>query len=96
VGKEDGARGGIQVKEIWLCFQIIDRHPLAILSNKNTNKIFLWIGSVPNIVAADASPGDVGHRQSLRGGHHRPKITAGARGTRYAAYRQTQQPPQFT
>ncbi|PZV37216.1 hypothetical protein B5V02_12805 [Mesorhizobium kowhaii] len=40
-------RGGIQVKEICFCFHIVDYSPPAILSNENTNKIFLWIGSVP-------------------------------------------------
>ncbi|RUV66854.1 MAG: hypothetical protein EOR26_32070 [Mesorhizobium sp.] len=40
-------RGGFEAKEIWLCFQIVDAHTRAGIANKNTNKIFLWIGSVP-------------------------------------------------
>ncbi len=40
-------RGGIQAKEIWLSFQVVTTHAIARLTNKNTNKIFLWIGSVP-------------------------------------------------
>ncbi|SIT55794.1 hypothetical protein BQ8794_240001 [Mesorhizobium prunaredense] len=42
-------RGGIQAVENLLCFQMVRTHAIAGLANKNTNKIFLWIGSVPDI-----------------------------------------------
>ncbi|WP_210237044.1 hypothetical protein, partial [Mesorhizobium sp. M8A.F.Ca.ET.213.01.1.1] len=46
-GRKMVPRGGFEAKEIWLCFQIVDAHTRAGIANKNTNKIFLWIGSVP-------------------------------------------------
>ncbi|MER8517726.1 hypothetical protein NKH47_33220, partial [Mesorhizobium sp. M1060] len=42
-------RGGIQVKKIPFCFQILRGMLAASDTNINTNKIFLWIGSVPAI-----------------------------------------------
>ncbi|ESX22195.1 hypothetical protein X766_00055 [Mesorhizobium sp. LSJC255A00] len=42
-------RGGIQVKKIPFCFQILRGMLAASATNINTNKIFLWIGSVPAI-----------------------------------------------
>lgn len=32
-----------------LCFQMVRAHAIAGLANKNTNKIFLWIGLVPGL-----------------------------------------------
>lgn len=49
-------RGGIKAKEIWLCFQIVGTHARAGIANKNTNKIFLWIGSVPGYRAIRSMP----------------------------------------
>lgn len=49
-------RGGIEAKEIWLCFQIAGTHARAGTSNNNTNKIFLWIGSVPGYRSIRSMP----------------------------------------
>ncbi|RWF94113.1 MAG: hypothetical protein EOR30_19165 [Mesorhizobium sp.] len=51
-------RGGFEAKEIWLCFQIVDTHTRAGIANKNTNKIFLWIGSVPGYRSIRSMPSD--------------------------------------
>ena len=40
-------RGGIQVNEIWLRLQVVVVRTATALTNRNTNKIFLWTGSVP-------------------------------------------------
>jgi hypothetical protein len=40
-------RGGIQVKKIKFCFQVLGGSLAAPATNNNTNKIFLWIGSFP-------------------------------------------------
>jgi hypothetical protein len=42
-------RGGIQIKEICLGFQLVGDLAATGQTNKNTNKIFLWIGSVPEL-----------------------------------------------
>lgn len=42
-------RGGIQVEKIPFSFQRLMRRLAASATNRNTNKIFLWIGSVPDI-----------------------------------------------
>lgn len=40
-------RGGIQVKEIRLRFLMVRTHIATVPTNRSTNKIFLWISSVP-------------------------------------------------
>lgn len=44
-------RGGIQVSKIMSCFQILREVATAAVANRNTNKIFLWIGSVPDEIS---------------------------------------------
>ncbi|RWL95598.1 MAG: hypothetical protein EOR71_33280 [Mesorhizobium sp.] len=35
--------------KFWLCFQLIEDRAVATPTNKNTNKIFLWIDQGPEL-----------------------------------------------